>query len=222
MARQVTSSNAPLLKCWLGIDHKAATSQRKRSDSLLDLRCFSAPIAAIVQILEYLNIRPHFNPDVRYDAESGCAQRFQQAEYFARQNNLRNFNGVSQTSFDTNHLVLAATSQSAENLGIFATQYQQTPTVTLTGSEADVIQAAMTFARKQYNVQGGQLGGTSAVVRKFDQHIGGNPIRTFSTACGVLYCTTVLHPMANRTVKFCLHIPGVTDTRNLPAITLTA
>lgn len=193
---------------------------------LAGIALFLGAVAAIVEILQYFGIRPHFESQVRYDAAGSRKTEFEHREYAARQDSFQNFSGVSRSRFDDKQVLLAAASNAPQQLpaqsGILISRYddptRKTDLITLDGIEANVLHSAIQFLAERHNLTGRSLVVATAVVEKRNRTFEGIPVRTLHTACDgfIHYVDTPSLQYPHGCIS--LYVPGVTEPSRLPIL----
>lgn len=179
-------------------------------------------IAAIVQILDYFDIRPRWSRSVDYSAPGTSAPSFSANERSMRQRNYNSFSGVHRSPKHRKVSLMAGTNSSySDRAAEGVIRHDQGRAVTLDTRRGNVLSAATQLVN-QHRLQPEDAANNVAVTNAYattvwDNRGGSNvPIDCLETASGG-YIVHDQRPYGRYDGGLVgVHIPGVTQPCNIP------
>jgi len=193
-----------------------------QANPLMFLFALIGAIAAVLEILTYFGIRPSFSREVQYIVVTGEGD-FRRAEFEARQSGFQSFNGVARSPVvDRNFSTLVAKDDAAGKAQMTSV-YEGNNAVSLIGWEPSVIHSAMKFVADKYGLSQSELAQTMAITGKTNRVASGNvQLSSYRTAGGGFILHDRTPTPECKLGKIAIHVPEVTDPKELPMLWLQA
>ncbi|HEX5736048.1 MAG TPA: hypothetical protein VF131_24690 [Blastocatellia bacterium] len=174
---------------------------------------------SVIPLFNHIGHNPAFAYRVNYYYAGDCKNNFIAAEQAMRSRNMDMFAGINRSPFDSNVAMLGSKTAALKQ-GQVTTQHADADAITLSGNEPDVARIAADFVAANYPTNSAEQARTVSYVKKNRVISNGVPVTTLTNANGgvVVYCSQPSGRATGGTAG--VHVPGRTNSRNIPAIGL--